>query len=510
MSFLSLEFLLFFTIVSIIYFLLPGKLQWGFLLIVSGVFICINSSLTQIISLVVFILVNYLLSIIMCKQETKKKPMLVFIILLNAIYLIIIKYTAFYLPILRSFGKSELELAQLKHSLSEYSPMGISYIALIMIAYMVEVYWGNVQLQNNLGKFATFTCFFPHIISGPIVKYKEYEKGLFSEKHYFSYDRVVSGIERIIWGVFKKLVISARAEIVVNTIYGNYQLYKGFYVPVGVAFYLVQMYADFSGLIDIVIGMCEILDIKMPENFKTPFYSESVAEFWRRWHITLGRFLKEYILFPMQMSGWYRKLRRAYKKKVGKEFEKKCNLPRYLTTFIAWFFIGFWHGGGWNYIFGVGIYMWIVTTLEDVLDPFFKYLINTLRINTECFSYKLFRRVRTFFLILVGESFFRAKSLSEGFAMWKNAFSCFNPWIFFDKSLYNLGLAKEEMFILFIGVLMMIIVAMMQQKDSARSTIARQNYFFRVALYTGIIALTVIYGYYGIGFDAAGFIYGEF
>lgn len=510
MSIVSLEFLAFVVITAIIYFLLPGKAQWIFLLAVSGLFFCLNSSVIQVISLIVFLAINFIFSLIMCKQTDRRKLVFVCVIVFDVTYLLLLKYFSFFSPILSAFSVSEEYLLQMNEVLMGIAPTGISYIALIVIGYMTEIYWEHVEVQKNPGKFVLFACYFPHIISGPIVKYQEYDNNLWGEKHEFCYDRVISGIERIIFGAFKKLVISSRAAIVANTIYDSYHVYTGFYVPLGIVFYIIQLYCDFSGLMDIVIGVSEIFGISLPENFNTPFYSESMSEFWRRWHITLGRFLKEYVLFPMQTSGWYRKLRKSYKKAVGKDFEKKFNAPRYFAMLISWILIGFWHGGGLNYVWGVGIYMWLVIILGESLEPLFKKAIVILNINTECFSWKLFRRCRTFILYMFGVSFFRAKTLKDGFMLWKNAFSKFNPWIFVDKSIYGLGLSREEMTILVFSLLILFIVSHVKQRGSVREALNRQNYFFRVFVYIALISMTVIWGYYGPGFDAADFIYGKF
>ena len=510
MSFLSIDFLLFALIISVVYFLIPGKMQWIWLLIASGVFFYENSAWYQVVNLLVFLLVNYIMSWVMSRQTSKRKLVFVCVIVFDILYLLIFKYFDFFKPAVLSIIKDENAVNLFHAYVKELCPMGISYIALIIIGYLTDLYWENIALQKNPGKFALFAVFFPQTVSGPIVKYKEQDGNLWGEKHRFSYDRTVIGLERILYGVFKKLVISSRAGIVANTIYDNYAEYNGFYIPVGVIFYIIQLYTDFSGLMDIVVGLSQILGIEMPENFNTPFYSESISEFWRRWHITLGRFLKDYVLFPMQMSGWFRKLRRAYKSKVGKDFEKKFNAPRYLTMLISWFIIGFWHGGGWNYIFGVGIYMWAVIILGEVLKPLFDKLIEILHINTENFSWHLFRRVRTLALYMYGVSFFWAKSLEEGFGLWKSAFSEFNPWIFVDKSLYELGLAREEMSILIFGLLVILLASHYSQDESFLNKLNRQGFIFRLGICLSIFVMTILWGHYGAGFDAASFIYGRF
>lgn len=511
MSLLSVDFLIFAVIVAVLYFILPATGQWILLLIASGVYLYRCSAWYQIANLVIFLLINYIMSFVISRQNGKpRKVAYVCVLIFDVLYLLFFKYFSFFIPLFEAIGIDKILVYTVKTYLTEFSPMGISYIALIIIGYMTDLYWEKITIQKNPGKYALFACFFPQIISGPLVKYSECENNYFGEKKHFSYDRVIRGIERILFGVFKKLVISERAAVIANTIYGSYEAYAGFYIPVAVTFYIVQLYTDFSGLMDIVIGLAEVFGIVLPENFDTPFYSESMSEFWRRWHITLGRFLKDYVLIPLQSSKFTRKFRRFYKSKVSKSFEKKFNIPRYTNMLISWIIIGFWHGGGWNYIFGVGLYMWIVIILGEVLTPVFAKINQLLHINTECFSWHLFRRIRTFILYMYGVSFFRASDIKEGFAIWKSAFSLFNPWIFFDKSMYSLGLDKDEFIILIIGIIVLFVVSHLKQKGSVRDILKEQNFIFRIAIFVILFVLTISWGYYGTGFTSSNFIYGRF
>ena len=346
--------------------------------------------------------------------------------------------------------------------------------------------------------------------SGPIVSYEQMHSQLWGEKHHFHYENVIRGAERALWGIFKKLVISERCAMVVNTVYSYYEAYAGFYVFLAAFMFALQLYADFSGLMDIVIGVAECLGIVLPENFDTPFYSLNLSEFWRRWHITLGGFLRDYVFYPIEHSLPFKKLRRFCKNRFGKGYEKKFNLPANLALLISWFLIGLWHGGGWNYIFGVGLYMWAVIVLGEVLSPLFERLSKLLHINTNCFSFRMFQRVRTAVLFAFGLSFFRAQSLKDGFRMWRSAFSLFNPWIFFDRSVYELGLPKDEWLILLFGLLILIIVSILQQSGPVREKLHRQNYIFRLFVFLALFVMVINWGYYGMDFVAADFIYGRF
>jgi D-alanyl-lipoteichoic acid acyltransferase DltB (MBOAT superfamily) len=532
MSLISLEFIAFFLIVMIVYFLLPVRLQWMWLLAAGGVFYYFSASTLQCIVFVVFLILNYAASLKV--TEDSRHPARVFraIMIFDVLMLMALKYTGFFYDIYGwitgLFGHSVNEDIYMKVMLyaEELCPPRISYFSLIVMGYLTDVYWGRIELQRNPGRFALFASYFPLMTSGPIIQYEQISGSMWDKKHSFSYDRFISGAQRILWGIFKKLVISERLAVMVNEIYNYYELYPGFYIVLAAAGFAFQLYTDFSGLMDIVLGASQILGIELPENFNTPFYSVSLAEFWRRWHITLGGWLKSYVFYAVQQTEAFRKLRKFCKKKLGKGYEKKYNIPQFLGLLISWFLIGLWHGGGWNYIFGVGVYMGIVIIISELCQPLFKRIIAILHINTECFSYTLFKRIRTFFLFIFGLSFFRADTLRYGFSMWKSAFSIFNPWIFFDKSLYSLGLDESEFHILLFSMLILLVVSMIQYKyggvpestaerpcpqtEHVRTLISRQNYLFRLLLFVVLLIMVVCWGYYGSEFNAADFIYGRF
>ncbi|MBQ7563117.1 MAG: MBOAT family protein [Lachnospiraceae bacterium] len=438
--------------------------------------------------------------------------------------LVVFKYAGFFLRLFNgilkifSTGMSDDRISSLVAPLELLSPPRISYFILIIIGYITDVHWERIKPLKNPCRFALLASYFPLMTSGPIVEYDQVGTSLFNEeKNHFSYDRTIRGLMRILWGLFKKLVISERFAVIVNTIYSFYETYPGFYILVGASCFAIQLYTDFSGLMDIVLGISETLGIILPENFRTPFYSLSLAEFWRRWHITLGGWLKDYVFYAVQRTRLFTGLRKFCKKKLGRGYEKKYNIPQFLGLLISWFLIGLWHGGGLNYIFGVGLYMGIIIILSELFSPFLQKLVSWLHIRTDCFSYRLFQRIRTFFIFIFGLSFFRASSLTDGFKMWKSAFSLFNPWIFFDRSLYELGLTESEIFIALFSLLLLFIVSYFQHREETaesglcvRDLIMKQNVVFRFLLFWCLSIATFLWGYYGTSFNAADFIYGRF
>ena len=473
---------------------------------------------------IVFIMINYAATLFLdsessyIKEHSGKKKLYTVIVVLDILVLTLFKYKTFlfdiYCKIVSLFGinPSGEYFNTFSNYISQFEPLHISYFLLIVIGYVTDVYWDKCRAVKNPGKMLLFSSYFPQMMSGPIVRFGQMEDKLFGEKHKFSYTRVVRGTMRVLWGVFKKLVISSRCGVVVDEIYGKYEIYPGIYIIFGTIMYAMQLYTDFSGLMDVVLGISEILGIELPENFKAPFFSKSIAEFWRRWHITLGAFLKDYVLYPLQRGKIYKHLRETCKKYLGKDYKKKYNIPAYLSLLVSWFLIGLWHGGGWNYIWGVGLYMWLIIVISELLTPFFSRLIKILHINTECFSYVLFQRVRTFFLYLFGLSFFRAKSLQEGISIWKSAFSVWNPWVLFDQSLYKLGLDRREFAIVAFGLLLILVASAISESKETdiRDWLLGQNYLFRLFVCALLFACVIVWGYYGMNFNATDFIYGRF
>lgn len=316
----------------------------------------------------------------------------------------------------------------------------------------------------------------------------------------------------MLYGYAKKMILADRLSLYTSAVFGNLQAYEGLVILIAMFASAFQLYMDFSGCMDIVRGASQIFGVTLEHNFRHPFFSTSTAEFWRRWHITLGVWLREYVFYPLQRSGLFRKLKKWCKNKWGRGYEKKFNLPMYAGMFLTWFLIGFWHGGKWNYIWGSGLYYWMLITASNLMMPVFQRLTDVLRINTECFSWRLFQRSRTLVLFAFGLSFFRAENLSEGIAMWQAAFSVNNVNIFWDGSLLSFGLDIIEWLIIFISFLLLIIAGLIRIMTGKHiwQWLNEQNIVFRDFILIVLILFIIIFGYYGPGVDASEFIYQQF
>ena len=502
MGLTSFTFLVFVLVTLVGYFIVPKKIKWLVLLVSSLYFLFYDNLTFDIVGYVLIILlVAYIFALLIdkYKNETKKAKILVVLSVLIILgVLIFLKYTNFIGITIKHIGNI-FGFSYKFQKVYRNVPIGISYFSLIMISYVVDVYRGLCKPQKNILKCALFMSYFPILTSGPFIRYKDMNE--LYEPHKFDYDRMCRGLIRIAWGVFKILVISERLAIFVNFVYANYLTYNGFYIALAAIFFLLQLYTNFSGSIDIIMGISKIIGIDLPENFNGPFFSRSVTELWRRWHITLGAWLKDYVFYPLQKSGFIQEIGRFTKKIFGKKISKKIML--YLAMLIMWILIGAWHNGAYTFIIGSGILQFIYIFLEDMLTP--------LGIDSETFGYKLYQRIRTFLLFALAMIFFSAPSVGKALDIIRNMF-VWNPWILFDnKSLYLCGLDLYDFRVLGLAIIVLFVVDYYKYigKD-VTSWLFKQNIVFRWIIIYSLLFAIIIFGCYGVGYNPANFIYRQF
>ncbi len=488
MSYASIEFLLFVLVFVFIYYIFPKKNRYIVLLIGSLIFYYLYSG-KYIIFIILSSIITFLSGILIEKYNNKKKFILIISILLNLSFLIVLKYNNFFGDIFRLVG---INMPYKKFIL----PIGISYYTLETISYITDVYRKRINAERNYLKILLFLVYFPQIVEGPIANYSRLSKTLFNTDN-FNYDNFVSSFVLIGWGFVKKLIIADRAGIFVNEVFNNN--YGGFILVVAILLYTLQIYADFSGCIDIVSGVSELFGVKLDVNFKRPFFSTSIQEFWRRWHITLGTWLKEYIFYPISLSKINMKLNMKVRKMKSKY------ISRFIVTafplFFVWFFNGMWHGSSFKYIL-YGLYYYILMMLGLLLEPVFKKIISVFKINTNVWSYKFFQVIRTILIVSFGMFLFRVDSLSQMNIMIHSNHSV---------ALFSLGLKKIDFVLLAIGVLVMLVVGILGELNiNIRKELEKQNLLFKWMIYYLIIFSVIIFGIYGKGYDASSFIYGGF
>ena len=496
MSYISLSFLIFVVVLMIIYYILPKNIRWIAILLGNIVFFL---SLSGKLIIYVFLasLVAFFSAQLINKYGNHKKKIILISILIILSFLAVLKYNNFISslinPIINIFG---LNIPYMKFIM----PIGISYYSLEMISYIVDVYRKKIVPEKNFLKLFTFFTYFPKIIEGPISRYGDLKEKIFGEKK-FDYEKFVSAWVLIGYGFIKKLIIADRLGIFVDNVFKN--SYTGIPAIMAVIMYTIQIYCDFSGCIDIISGVSELFGIKLPNNFKRPFFSQSIQEFWRRWHITLGEWLKDYIFYPISLSKMNMKLNLLVRKIKFKHLSKFIIIA--FPLFFVWFVNGLWHGASVKYIL-YGLYYYTLMMLGVLLKPLLDKIVTLFKINTNVWSFKLFRILRTILIVCIGMLLFRSENINQFLIMFKGLIS-----ISMDVSISQLGLKLSDFLISGFFIVMIFCVELSCELGiNIREKLNEQNLLFRWFVYLLIIFSVLIFGIYGRGYAAKSFIYGGF
>ncbi len=532
MNFISVTFLFFLAIVFGIYFLAPQRWRWIVLLVASYVFYAF-SALWMLVILVITTVITYGFGILLGRENQRfeqqkstqfsgfsteqikgeksrhqriKRGIVAGGLLLVFSILIALKYSDF----LALNFHHLFQVIGIRSELTAYSwllPLGISFYTFQSAGYLIDIYRGKIMPELNLAKLALFVSFFPQIIQGPISRYSELAQQLYVP-HDFDYTRVKFGLQLILWGYFKKLVIADRAAVLVNTIFDNPSDYQGTMLFVGAFFFCIQIYGDFSGGIDIARGVSQVLGISLPDNFLRPFFAVSVSDFWRRWHITLSNWMRDYIFYPLSLSRGFARMGKFTRKVFGNSLGKK--IPTVIAMWLTFFLVGIWHGANWKYLM-YGIYNGFFIILGILIGPGIGQLTGKFKIRENHPAWRGVQILVTFIIIVFGRFFSRAPTLSVGMEMFGNVFSTFNPRVMIDGSLLKLGLNLPGFIVLFISVFILITVDVLQEKGlRIRKRIARFPMVVRWVFYLVGVLSILVFGIYGIEYDAARFIYRGF
>ena len=441
---------------------------------------------------------------IKAEYNKKSKSIAVLSAMLLLAVLIVLKYSNF----LGTNINSLFELLKLpvKMNIPKFiMPVGISFYTLQAISYIVDVYKEKIKADKNLGRLALFIGFFPQIMEGPICRYEDTAESLYRGNK-TTYVGLTFGVQRILFGMMKKLLIVDRINPVIIEIFDNYANYNGGIVAVGMVLYTLQLYMDFSGVMDIVIGTAEIFGVKMPENFKQPFFSKTISEFWTRWHITLGTWFRDYIYYPVSLTQKCRDLTSKARKKLGNYYGPL--IASILALFCVWSCNGLWHGDAWSYIF-FGMYHFVLITIERLIEPPVKKFLEKRKINSNSFKYRLMQMIRTTILVFIGELFFRAKGLKAGLSMFWQMITSFS-FAEFGK-IFEMGVDVQDIVIIGVTVVAITIISVLKEKKiDIRKAIAKQNIFVRWAIYYLLIIAIIVFGTYGIGIVHLDPIYANF
>ncbi len=395
MLFTSLTFIIFLLIIFPVYFILSNKFKWIFLLVCSYIYYGFANP-KFLIFLIISTISTYLVGIKINNlnefEEKDKKSNIKTINFRKNCYLILVFIIN--LGLIFCFKQINFINDNLNFSLlfNLALPLGLSYYTLQALGYTIDIYRKVAKPEKNIAKYALFVSYFPQFVMGPISRFNELHHQFF-ESHKFNKEQFIYGIRRILWGFFKKLVIADRIAILVDNAYSNFNEFSGLTLLLIMALYTIQLYADFSGYMDIAIGVSNCFGINIQENFKTPLFSKSVQEFWTRWHITLYTWFRDYVFYPILYSKYLKKLYRYLKNRS----ELLSTIPIIISIITVWFFVGLWHGSQLNYIVSalyngicIVIYLFVHKfNLFNKINTYIKILFTFIFISFGIFIFKI-------------------------------------------------------------------------------------------------------------------------
>lgn len=416
------------------------------------------------------------------KINSKKKCWLVLCLFINLGILCVLKYTGWIMPI------------------------GISFYTFQAVGYLLDVYWKKCKPQKNVFRFVLFVSYFPQLIQGPISRYDKLSATLYKQ-HSFNWKEFCFGLERVLWGYFKKLVIADRISVAVEMLSGDPDYYTGAFVLVLMLFYAIQLYADFSGGIDIVIGISQALGIRVEENFIRPFFSKNIAEFWRRWHITMGAWFRDYVFYPCSISRPLKTVTSFCKKRFGMAVARRAAV--YISSIAAWFATGVWHGMSWRFVVW-GLVNCLVILISEELVPLYKKFHGRFPELDQRTGYRAFQALRTFMLMCCIRLFDNYSSVRLTVRQFIHMFTEFDVSAITQREFTDLGLTALDYGIVGGGVLVMFLVSLSGRSGSVREKISKKPYVFRYAICLILLFAVLLLGNYGVGYDTKNFIYNQF
>ena len=537
MVFTTLRFLAFLICALIVFAICPRKHRWISLLALSLVFYSIAS--VKYLPYILFTtLVIYLAAmaigkiwdkqkedlkkeglskedkkLIKAQAKAKAKRILIFALVLTVGVLCYTKFTKFLVgPINKA-----LDAAGSGRTFSATNilvPLGISYYTFSTVGYLLDVYWKRYEYEKNYFRFLLYACYFPHILQGPIERYNRLGQRLKAEL-LFTWDNFIAGGELMLWGYFKKLVIADRVDIFISSVYGDYSHQAGITIILAAILDVFYIYCDFSGCMDIARGVSQMFNIELDLNFNHPFFSKNIQEFWRRWHMSLGGWFKDYVYFPVSTSGWVKKIGKSVRKH-GSERASKIAATIFPVV-ITWFLTGLWHGTGKTYV-AWGLYYGFMIMCSITFEPEFKKLTKFFKINTKSVFFRFYQSLKTCCIFAGGRLLTRPGTLYMSAVCVRRVLMRGNLrlWKLTDGSLFNFGLTYKDFNVLFVSILILITVSVLQEYGQVkecgtlRERLNKENFLIRWILGFGLIFAILIFGIYGPGYDSSSFAYMEY
>lgn len=503
MLFNSIDFMIFFPIVVLLYWVMPRKIRYIWLLLASYYFY-MNWNAKYALLIGISTVITYLCGLgieAVGSREDKfgnkvkhfQKLMIAAGFISNLSILFFYKYFDFFLEnvnrILGAFGQEAVS-----KPFDVVLPVGISFYTFQALGYIIDVYRGDVKAEKNPFKYALFVSFFPQLVAGPIERSKNLLEQIreIPNQRITPFHEVWNGLVVMVYGLFLKMVIADRICLFVDEVFQKYYFFGTVELILAAACFAVQVYCDFSSYSLVAVGAAQVMGFELMENFNTPFFSRSIKEFWRRWHVSLSTWFKDYLYIPLGGS--------------------RCSAVRkYFNLMVTFVVSGLWHGASWNYVVWGGL-NGAYQVVGDITLPWRRKLYKFLHIDMECDSYKLWQTFVTFLLFSFSLIFFRTATWTEAIGYVQRLFTKWNPWVLFDGSLYELGLSQLEWKIFVLSVIVLFLVDLIRYRKGMRidAYLAGQNVVFRGLVVILLILAIFVYGQYGMQYGANQFIYFQF
>ena len=526
MSFTSAAFLLFLAVSAILYYALPARFRWTALLGASFAFYILGGGFT-VLWLCAAAFSTWLAGLALGKLNreaaerkardrtaggdpgkddgktiVRKKKRVVFLVLLfNFGILWFLKYGTFLGPLLSALSGGRLRADAL------LLPLGISFYIFQSAGYVIDCYRNKIEPEKNPLRYALFVSFFPQMVQGPIGRYDALAPQLLRGNP-FSAENLRLGIGLMLWGWLKKLVIADRAGVVVEKVFSEYHNFGGAVIAVGVLFYCVQLYCDFSGGIEIARGAAKLFGVDLAENFRRPIFARSLAEYWRRWHITLGQWMRDYVFYPLALSQPFGKLGRACRKRFGNRVGKI--LPTSLATFIVYLLIGIWHGGSFRFI-AYGFWNGAIITFSLLMEEKYRAWAQKCRIDRDSVPWRVWQTVRTCGIVFLGRYITRAPRFLA--ALWMLSRLIVDPRFgeLADGTLLSLGLPGADLAVAGIGVIVLLAAeCAMERGVVIREWLAERHWAVQWAAILAPLLILLLFGIMRGDYIAAEFIYQQY
>lgn len=495
MLFNSYQFIIFFPIVLFVYYLFPAKIRYIWLLAASYYFYMSWNPVYALLMLA-STLTTWAAGFAIDRMKEReslngKKLILILCIVINFGILFLYKYLDFALSIINKLGRY-LSLPDVEKSFNLLLPVGISFYTFQAVGYIIDVYRG-MESEKNVLKYALFVSFFPQLVAGPIERSKNLLTQIneIAHRKLWNSERILNGFIYMLWGFFLKMIIADRVAILVDQVWENYQSYGSIELIAAAVGFSIQIYCDFSSYSCIAIGAAQIMGFTLMENFEAPYFAGTIKGFWRRWHISLSTWFRDYLYIPLGGS--------------------RCSLlKKYWNLMITFLVSGLWHGAGFHFILWGGIHG-IYQIVGELTLPVREKLAPLIGIRTGSITHKIGRAVGTFCLTTFAWIFFRSENFSIAVSFIKNIVTGWNPWAIWDGTLFQLGLTAYEMNVLLIALVFLLLIDIVRCGNGKRIDIflMEQGAFVQALFVIVIVLVILIYGKYG-GYDERQFIYFQF